>query len=434
MVDGGLAQAVPWRSRYTPRRSRIASAGWTIGDQVLSALSNLTISLGIGRAGGGRLLGSFTVDFTVYLLALGFQRSLLSEPLMSQALIGDRRADASADASALRCAGVYGVTWALLTAAVGLVLGSKNTLMLAVVLPALLLQDLLRYVALRRRRPRRAAVLDGIWLAVVLCAWPLLTSASGLVVPLLVWGAGAAAACGWGLWTSHGRSTAATALAWWKQEARRFGGLLAFDSVVHALASQGVTLALAGLLGLGDLGALRAAALLLGPAGTALVAFNAFVLPRLASRSQAMTRSQALALSAAAGLMSAVVVGVTVLIGPALSRVLFNHRIDVGYDVLVPLGCGLLCASFSAGLVLHLKALRQVATWTVLRLCAAAGGVPVVVFLASRHGLSGAALGLALQAGLAALSDAVAWFLASRSPRSARPDAGPGPARLPSAP
>lgn len=426
MTVPGLRRVRPEDSparRSAGRRSLAAVAGagqhltgasWTVVDQVLSALSNLAISLAVGRAGGQQLLGSFTVLFTVYLLALGFQRSLVSEPLMAQPIGDDEPAARTDEASALLCAGVYALATSAGTAVVGAVLGSPTVLALALVLPFLLVQDALRYVALRTRQSRRAAAIDAIWLLAVVLAWPLLLRATTAVTPILLWGAGAAVACVWGLWTTEGRARLGQARVWWRTEARRLGGLLAFDSVVHAVAGQGVTLALAGILGLGAFGQLRGTTLLLGPAGTALVAFNAFVLPRLASRAGTFTNRQAVQLSAASGMLALVVVATTVALGPLVGRLLFGGAVEVRYAFLVPLGAGMVVGSFTTGFVLHLKALRRMGLWTVMRLANAVLSVPLVIWLASNHGLRGAVIGLGLATGIGGLLDMLSWWLTVR--------------------
>lgn len=421
--DGhGLRETVPDAVPAQVSTGRnVREAGWTITTQVLSALSNLVVSLAVGRAGGERLLGEFAIAFTIYLLLLGFQRALISEPLMAQAVEEGRLPDRAA----LGCAAAYAVGSATATAAAGLLLGIDAVVYLAPVLPALLLHDLLRYAALRRRQARRAAVLDGTWLLVVLLAWPVLTAVDTVAPPILLWGGAAGAAALWGLLTGPGFAPWSATVAWWKREARRFGGLLAFDSIVHALATQGVFLLLVVIIGVQEIGRLRAATVVLGPTGTVLVAFNAFFLPRLASRARELTGRQAWQLCAASTGISLGMVGVTIALAPMISRLFFDGRIDLGYALVVPIGMSLVLSASTAGLVLHLKALRRIGLWTVTRLVTTALGVPILLYLADQHGLQGAVTGLVAEALLIAAGDVFAW---RRAVKGTLPDpASPAP-------
>lgn len=411
------ASSDPSLRRLTARAVRLVpAAGWTATDQVLSSLSNLVISAAVGRAGGTRLLGQFALAFTAYLLLLGFQRALVSEPLMSLRATADR----APDRAALGSAGAYAVTVAALVAAAGAVLGQPPLLVLALVLPGLLLQDQLRFQAFQRQDPRTAALLDGVWLGVVVAGLPLVVSADSVLVPLAVWGGGAALAVLVGLAVTGLRpARPATAWRWWTRDARRYGGLLALDSVVHSTAAQAIAFGLAGIVGVAELGRLRAGQLLLGVAGTALVAFNVFVLPRLTSRGARLSARQAGGLCLLATGVSLAAVGGSVVVAPFLAQVFFGAQVESELSLLLPIGATLVVASSTAGLLLHMKAMRRIGGYTVGRLTVAVAGTPMVLVAAAAGGLLAAAWTMAAVAAAAAVADVVAWRYACRAAQRA---------------
>ena len=158
----------PRESRRSLLRRQGGDAGWTVLDQGLSAASNLLVSVAAGRAGGEQLLGEFTIAFSLYLLGMGFSRALFSEPLLSLPVQGGQRPERAA----VTCVGLAAVAAGTAIALAGMLFSSSVVVALGVVLPALLVQDLLRFAAIRVRRARRAAALDGIWVLALALSWP----------------------------------------------------------------------------------------------------------------------------------------------------------------------------------------------------------------------------------------------------------------------
>ncbi len=64
-------------------RHHAGGFAWTGFDQALSSISNVIVSLALARSGGVEALGVFTIAFAAYLIALGFLRSLVSEPVLT---------------------------------------------------------------------------------------------------------------------------------------------------------------------------------------------------------------------------------------------------------------------------------------------------------------------------------------------------------------
>jgi O-antigen/teichoic acid export membrane protein len=189
-----------------------------------------------------------------------------------------------------------------------------------------------------------------------------------------------------------------------------------------------VVFGLAALRGTAELGRLRAAQLLLGPATTMLVAFNAFVLPRLASRAQHVSSRQALQLCAVSAGASGVAVGLSVVAAPLVEQLFFGDELDVSLRLVVVVGVAMVLLAASAGIVLHLKALRDLGPHTVVRGCIAVLSVPLVLGAARAGGLDLAVFAMLLQAALAAAGDVVAWRYTLR--RRARRATGTGSTQL----
>lgn len=141
---------------------------WGVVDQGLSSLTNFAIALAVARVSGPETFGAFSVAFVVYLLALSGSRSLVTEPLAVRfsSTIDDReRSSAAAAAAGAALAVGSGVAMAMALAAAAVGGGTALVVIaMAVVLPALLLQDALRNVLLVVARPAGAAANDAVWL------------------------------------------------------------------------------------------------------------------------------------------------------------------------------------------------------------------------------------------------------------------------------
>src|SRR6476469_8232744 len=64
------------------RIRRVASlAGWTIVDQVLSALSNVLLAVLVARSVDAEGFGAFSTPFLIFSLVLGVTRAAIGQPL-----------------------------------------------------------------------------------------------------------------------------------------------------------------------------------------------------------------------------------------------------------------------------------------------------------------------------------------------------------------
>jgi N-acetylglucosaminyldiphosphoundecaprenol N-acetyl-beta-D-mannosaminyltransferase len=389
------------RLERSERRSKVSHAvalGWTGIDQLLSSVSNVLISLAVARAAGIPGLGAYTVAFTVYLITLGFQRALVTEPLLAIATLADkdhhpRLGLGAAVVMVLPATGIVAIA--------GLLLDRSELVALAAVLPFVCLQDAYRHVLFRRRQAHLAAASDGIWVVASVAAWPLLASGGTVEVAVIAWGLGGAL----GLLLAAAATRVAPhpggqAVRWWGREARPLGGFLAVAHLTYVIGAQVVLLGLAGVLGEGALGELRAVQIFFGPVGLATTAISFFALPRMASARERLSVRVAGLVSIGSAVLVIVCVGCLFIAAPLLFPILYGSSFVAHPALLVPLALGMVVGALSIGPILLLKARMTGGPLATTRIAATVIGVPIVLVVAANAGLVAAAWAMLAQATL----------------------------------
>ena len=384
-------------SAQLPRVRRLASAvGWTTFDQGLFTLSNLVVTLAVGRSGGAEALGVFAVAFAVYLLVLGCTRSLVSEPLLTTAEAGR-----AAEPPSVTLVALFSTACGLIVGVPAAMLDRTELVVVAAALPLLTVQDLLRYQAFRRDQAWAAALLDGGWLAGAMLAWPVITATGSPTVAVACWAGGAAfgMAIGWPVARPRPGSAPA-ALRWWRAELRPVAGPLLLDSVIVGVSTQAVVFVLAWLASDADLGVLRAGQVYFGPVLLLLTALGLPLVPRLAQRPGAASARNAAWMATAMAAVTALCCTAIILAAPMLHRLLFADAIDVPRTLLVPLALQAVLAAGAGGLAVVAKARRRTVLIARSRLTSSVGGVVLVVAGTALYGLPGAVWAGAAQGGL----------------------------------
>jgi N-acetylglucosaminyldiphosphoundecaprenol N-acetyl-beta-D-mannosaminyltransferase len=405
----------PERPEHRSKLSHAVALSWTGIDQVLSSLSNVLISLAVARAAGVPGLGAYTVAFALYLMILGFQRALVTEPLLAIAAVADRD-----DHPRLGLGAVVALVLPAtgIVAVAGLLLDRPELVALAAVLPFVCLQDAYRYVLFRQRKAHLAAGSDAAWVIASIAAWPLVTSGETAGIAVIAWGVGGAlatvfAAAATRVFPRLRRS----ALTWWFREARPLGGFLALTSLTYAVGSQLTLLGLAGILGEDALGELRAAQILFGPVALATTAISFFALPRMASaRDRLSVRVAGLVGIASAGLVL-VCVGVLLIAAPFLVPVLYGSGFEAQTALLFPLALQMVVGAMAMGPILLLKARMTGGPLATTRIVTTVIGVPLVLVVAANAGLVAAAWAMLVQATIYVL---VVWRAAAKTVRLVR--------------
>ena len=176
------------------RRRLLSGVSWNLIDQALSALSNTVLSIVVARSTTASDFGAFAIAFIVFGIFIALTKSLVGQPLQIRFSGADMEAQSGAIRQGLGAALMIGVVAAVAVA--GPACYSPNEvrgalLALAVVLPALLLQDSCRMALFAIGRPRAAAALDAVWTAIMVALLVLLVAVDQNRVEWLI--------IGWGL-------------------------------------------------------------------------------------------------------------------------------------------------------------------------------------------------------------------------------------------
>jgi hypothetical protein len=154
------------------RRSQLA---WSAADQAMSSLSNFALSLFVARAVTAREFGAFSVALALYTLLLGASRAYHSEPALL--ISRDAKPGASAaDDGLIASTWTWSLAAATLLALASFVLPLGGALLImALFLPVLLYQDLLRYLSISASRSASAFRADFLWATTGIAALSALT-------------------------------------------------------------------------------------------------------------------------------------------------------------------------------------------------------------------------------------------------------------------
>jgi O-antigen/teichoic acid export membrane protein len=386
------------------------NVSWGFADQALSSATNFGLSVLAGQTLGPAGLGVVFVGFVGYLVPLGFQRALLTEPLVasSAARSPETRARIARCGLTLALLGALAAT-AVLTI-VGLAVSGRigrGLLLFAPWLVPLLLQDFWRSVLFRDRRGIAATMNDGAWLVAMAAAAPLVLLTQSEWIVVASWGAGAAAGAALGFAQMRAApERLRVAVDWWRAEAWPLGRWLGTSSLFYAVTSYATIAVLVEVLGTRQVGGLQAVISVFAP--LSLVS-SALAFPGLPAIARALVVSIRRARKLAAGLSLTAVAGIAVymavlnLSGKGLLGFFFGRSFR-GFSSLVwPVASGQLAAGAAIGFFLLLKAQKR---GRAVMLAGAVGWVAtpgLATWLAVTHGLNGAAWGLSASAALSGL-------------------------------
>lgn len=144
-------------------REPVGSAAWTLLSQLSGSVSNVLVLVAVSRTGSPSDVGAVAIPLLVFQLSAGLFRPCFGEVLV---VARHKFVDATVS-SAFHALAVGASLAAFVVAGVALLLPSgirAALLVLALALPALLTQDLLRYLSFSERRAVLAAAGDTVWL------------------------------------------------------------------------------------------------------------------------------------------------------------------------------------------------------------------------------------------------------------------------------
>ncbi len=393
-------------------------AGWGLGDQALSSLTNFALGVLIARTVGVEQFGAFSLAFAAYLLVLSVCRAYPMEPLPIRYSSAPQAAFRQAVAASVGSVLAISLATSIILAVIGALTGgavSQALLALAVTLPGLLVQDAWRSVFFAWRRGRSAFLNDLLWAVVMFPALFVIIKSGDHSVfwPTLVWGASATVAALAGIIQSGIIPQPLRTRAWWHEHID-LGPRFITEVIARTAGGQLSTYGIGLAAGLAAVGALRAAQLIVGPIQVLFLGIGLMAVPegvRALDHSLGRLRRLAVVMSAALVVFT-VAWGVIALLVPEwLGVAILGATWDPARAVLVPVVVAQIGSVATAGPGMGLRSLaaasvslRVNSIVSVFLVIFAVGGAVVA-------GTSGAAWGLAI----VSLSSSVLWWRAFSS-------------------
>jgi O-antigen/teichoic acid export membrane protein len=383
-------------------RTPVNSFAWGFVSQGASSATNFGLSLLAGWKLGPVGLGEVFVGFTCYIVALGLQRSLISEPLVASSSAQSPKERLTATRAALTLSLVVAVLVASVVGVSGLLLGPGvgHTLVLFApwIVPALV-QDTWRMILFRDRRARSGATNDLAWFMAMAFAFPLALSIGAPWAIVGCWGVGALAGMLAGfLQTRLLPVRLGRAIDWWREHGAHLARWLAAESVVYSLGLQGVVLVLVLLLGPGPIGGLRAVESIFAPLSLLIPALALPALPELSRRVVHAPR-EARRLARGITFYTTLLTCLYFLVGSLNSGDLlpriFGESFTPFRSLILPVGLRQVSAALTQGSYLLLKAERRGRPILFSRIIEAVGVLSLASVLGLLFGIEGATWGIA---------------------------------------
>ncbi|MET9350001.1 hypothetical protein [Streptomyces termitum] len=389
---------------------------WGLADQAASSVSNFAVGVYVARSLGLAAFGVFSLAWVTYGVVLNVSRGVATDPLVvrfSGAPDADwRRAAGRSSGAALGLGGAVGALFVLVGLGLGGEVGAAFGC-LGVVLPALLLQDAWRFAFFAAGAGRRAFVNDVVWAVALVPAMVVAARVGSVAAFVLAWGGSAAVAAGYGCLQSGLRPRLAGARGW-LHEHRDLGYRYLVENVSNSGASQLRAYGLGTLAGVGAVGAVRGAELLLGPFLAVLMGLSLVTVAeaaRVLRRSPDRLGSFCLLLGGGQAL-AALLWGAALLLVPDRAGAFVLGGVwESAARLIVPATLGVVGAGLGTGAAAGLRALgaarRSLRAQLFASACYAAGGLGG----AAAAGAVGSAWGVAA----ATLGSSTVWWLQLRS-------------------
>ncbi|MFR9795137.1 hypothetical protein ACL02U_04400 [Streptomyces sp. MS06] len=259
------APAAP--ARRTARRAVVGRLSWGLADQAASSMTNFAVGIYVARSLGLAAFGAFSLAWVTYGVVLSVSRGLATDPLVVRfSGVPDtswRVAVARSSGTALAVGTAVGAVCLAAGAGLGGGVGPAFA-SLGVMLPGLLLQDAWRYSFFAAGIGRKAFVNDLVWGAALVPAMVVAARVGSVAAFVLAWGASAAVAAAYGCLQS-GIVPRVTGARAWVREHRDLGYRYLVENTCVSGAGQLRAYGLGAIAGVGAVGAVRGAELLLGP-------------------------------------------------------------------------------------------------------------------------------------------------------------------------
>lgn len=255
------------RPAGSARRAVVGRLSWGLADQAASSMTNFAVGIYVARSLGLAAFGAFSLAWVTYGVVLSVSRGLATDPLVVRFSgvpeASWRGAVARSSGTALGVGAAVGAACLAAGLAVGGDVGPAFAC-LGVTLPGLMLQDAWRYAFFAAGTGRKAFVNDVVWGVALVPAMVVAARVGSVAAFVLAWGASAAVAALYGCVQSGIRPRPAGARAWVRDH-RDLGYRYLAENTCVSGASQLRAYGLGAIVGVGAVGAVRGAELLLGP-------------------------------------------------------------------------------------------------------------------------------------------------------------------------
>jgi hypothetical protein len=383
---------------------------WGLTSQLASAATNFGLTWMAARILGPGGLGEVFIGFSAYLIIVGLQQSLLTDPLVA----GSSTLSGPARTAATRAALTMAMIWAAAATAVTALLGQllsgslgHGLLLISPWLAPTLLQDFWRMALFRDGRGAAGAINDLSWLATMVVTAPAAFLVHSEWAVISCWGAGATVGMVVGFAQTGIRpEPVMQSVRWWWTTTWPLGRWLGAESLVYVVGSLALTFVLATVLDAAAIGGLRAVQSVFAPLSVIRPGLALPGLPAI-TRRNAVSVSGARRLAAGLGAVAAVLtvgyVMTAVAGGSQLLGFVFGSSFR-GFEPLVwPIGLRELLVAPTLGFPLLLRAQGRGRALLAGQAIASVTTLTLGTTLALRDGVLGAAWGIATGTALGAL-------------------------------
>ncbi|MGR6974225.1 hypothetical protein ACU639_32295 [Streptomyces cynarae] len=387
------------------KRALAGRLSWGLADQAASSISNFAVGIYVARSLGVTAFGVFSLAWVTYGVVLNVSRGLSTDPLVVRF---SGVPDASWRGAVARSTGTaLGVGTAMGAAClvVGLGLGGRlgpAFACLGVMLPGLLLQDAWRFAFFAAGNGRKAFVNDVVWGVALVPAMVAAARVDTVAAFVLAWGASAAVAAAYGCLQSGIRPRMTEARGWLREQ-RDLGYRYLVENVSLSGASQLRAYGLGAIVGVGAVGAVRGAELLMGPFLAVLMGLSLVTVPEAARvLRQAPHRLGKFCLLLGGGQAAAALLwgGALLLLPNRLGDLVLGSVWPSASQLIVPITLGVAGAGLGTGAAAGLRALGAARRSLRSQLFASAcyvggglGGAAVAGTVGSAWGVAAATVG-----------------------------------------
>ncbi|WP_225100610.1 hypothetical protein [Streptomyces sp. CoH27] len=398
------------------KRALVGRLSWGLADQAASSMSNFAVGIYVARSLGVTAFGVFSLAWVTYGVVLNVSRGLSTDPLVVRF---SGVPEASWRGAVARSTGTaLGVGTAIGAAClvVGLGLGGRlgpAFACLGVMLPGLLLQDAWRFGFFAAGNGRKAFVNDVVWGVALVPAMVVAARVGTVAAFVLAWGASATVAAGYG-YIQSGIRPRTTEARGWLREQRDLGYRYLVENVSLSGASQLRAYGLGAIAGVGAVGAVRGAELLMGPFLAVLMGLSLVTVPEAARvLRQTPHRLGPFCLRLGGGQAAAALLwgGALLLMPDRLGELALGSVWHSASQLIVPITLGVAGAGLGTGAAAGLRALgaarRSLRCQLFASACYVSGGLGGAVVAGT--------VGSAWGAATATVSGSAVWWLHLRS-------------------